>query len=110
MKQIVEKLRGKGRGAKPQFVIEHEGRLFVTRALVEIDPGSRELGKRARRGIEEVQHRLREEESRARAARYHPGCGSSAVDKLLGGTIETLSQMSEMDDGTSFAATEPVNQ
>lgn len=107
---IADKLRQLRGGAKPQFVIEHNGRLFVTRSLVEIDPSDRALGRSQRRRLGEVRDRLRHEESSARAARYHPGSGSSAAEKLLSGTVETRSTISDIDDGGNFAATNPPSQ
>ena len=104
VKQSADKPRGTRR--KPHFVIEHDGRLFVTRALVEIDPKTAG-GRNAGGHLEEIRNRLRSEQSAARAARYQPGSGGSAVERLLSGTVETRGTMAEFDDGTSFAATNP---
>ena len=110
MSRSARKPRQGSRREKPQFLIEHDGRLFVTRALVEIDPASSDIGSSERGYLSQIQRRLREEESAARAARYMPGSGSSAVEKLLSGTIETRGPIAGVDDGVSFAATNPPSR
>jgi hypothetical protein len=110
VKQLAEKLRRVRRPAKPQFVIEHEGRLFVSRSLTEIDPTDRAGGRPAGPRLDEIRDRLRHEESSVRAARYIPGPGDSEVEKLLSGTLETRGTISELEEGSSFAATNPPTE
>lgn len=108
MKQNAERLRPRRRNTNPQFVIEHEGKLFVTRALVEIDAGALEA--RGEEQVAEIRHRLHSDRSAAKAARFVPGSGASAVERLLAGHVVTRGGVSEVDDGTSFAATNPPVQ
>jgi hypothetical protein len=110
VKQTAEKLRQTRRSANPRFVIEHEGKLFVTRALVEIDAGALEGRQGAEEQLAEIRHRLHSDRSAAKAARYVPGSGASAAERLLSGHVVTRGGVSEVDDGTSFAATNPPVQ
>lgn len=91
------------RGRKPQFLIEHEGKLYLTRALTEVDPADEALAKADAEQLRSLQERIQQEGDR-RAVIYSAGSGDSSVARLLSGTMETRSTM------MNFAATEPPVQ
>jgi hypothetical protein len=50
--------------SSPNFVIEHEGRLYVTLALLEYDPKAPNLSAEQKRGVKQMQQMFKEARQR----------------------------------------------
>ena len=106
--KLVELSSGEKALAQPQFLLEHDGKLYLTVAVREFDPKHAGIRPNQARAIRQLTDILRSSPAVSKAARYNPPRAPAPPrPPKPGRPMPTISAGGEVGDGITFAATDP---
>lgn len=107
--RVVKLSSGEQTLAKPQFLLEHDGKLYLTVAVREFDPGQAASQPDQARDIRRLKDKLRSGPAVARATLYSPSHRPTRVRPLRPASAPPMAPPApdDVDSGDTFAATDP---